>query len=426
MTVRVSICIAMAGVCVAMTSRASADVARLSNGGEVRGLLRSDRTSTTVELETLYGGRVLIARSQVTSTSRRSPAVEEYVTRSREILNTVEAHWELAEWCRDQRLMPQREEQLEAILFLDPEHQLARRGLGHVVHQGRWMTRDESMKAQGFVKHKGKYLTTQEFNLLNKTAAQREAELVWYPKIRLWFGWATSRSTNRQIDGLAQIRAVTDPDAVPALDEFLGDSADARIRLLLVSRLDAIAGEKPVRYLVRISLNDSEEELRTAAFGAIDPEQYEKAVPYYVDALEDDVNDIVQRAAIALGTVGNDKVVPSLIRALITNHKVTVTVAVPAPVSVSRTPDGRYSVGGSSSGLPLDVEIALRTGQLPYGVTTSGPPPGMEYRNVTVRVDVQNDKVLESLKKLTERDFGYDQDAWQLYWASRQSGVGRL
>jgi hypothetical protein len=50
----------------------------------------------------------------------------------------------------------------------------------------------------------------------------------------------------------------------------------------------------------------------------------------------------------------------------------------------------------------------------------------MEYRNVTVRVDVQNDKVLESLKKLTERDFGYDQDAWQLYWASRQSGVGRL
>jgi hypothetical protein len=226
---------------------------------------------------------------------------------------------------------------------------------------------------------------------------------------------------------LTRLKDVTDPDAVPALDEFLGDSGDARFRLMMVSQLDVMGGEKPVRYLVRISLNDPEDELREAAFRAIDPEQYEKAVPYYVEALEDEANNIVQRAAIALGTVGDDKVVPSLIRALITNHKVTVTVLVPSAVSVERGADGRYSVGGSSSsGLPLDVEIALRTGQLPYGVRTSGPPPGMEYRNVTVRVDVQNDKVLESLKKLTERDFGYDQDAWQLYWASRQSGVGRL
>jgi hypothetical protein len=426
MTVRVFIRIVIGCACVGLTPPAFADVARLSNGGEIRGSLKSDRTSPTVEFDTLYGGRIVIERSHVSSTSRRSPAVEEYVTRSREVANTVEAHWELAEWCREKRLLPQREEQLEAILFLDPEHQLARRGLGHLVHQGRWMTRDESMKAQGYVKHKGKYLTTQEFNLLNKTAAQREAELAWYPKVRVWFGWATSRSASRQMEGVSKIREIADPDAVPALDEFLGDSDDVRFRLLFVSLLGEIAGEKPVPCLVRISLRDPEEQLRTAAFGAIDPEQYDKAVPYYVDALEDDLNDIVQRAAIALGTVGDDKVVPSLIRALITNHKVTVTVALPAPVAIDRAPDGRYSVGGASSGLPPDVEIALRTGQLPYGVQFAGPPPGTQYRNVTVRVDVQNDKVLESLKKLTERDFGYDQDAWQLYWASRQSGVGRL
>lgn len=426
MTVLAVVRIATLAACVASAPLAFADVARLSNGGEIRGSLKSDRTAPTVELETLYGGRVIIERSHITSTSRRSPAVEEYVTRSREVPNTVEAHWELAEWCRGQRLLPQREEQLEAILSLDPEHQLARRGLGHVVHQGRWMTRDESMQGQGYVKHKGKYLTTQEFNLLNKTAAQREAELAWYPKVRVWFGWATSRNANRQMEGVTKIREVADPDAVPALDEFLGDSDDARFRLLLVSRLDEMSGEKPVPCLVRISLRDPEEHLRTAAFGAIDPDQYDKAVPHYVEALEDELNDIVQRAAIALGTVGDDKVVPSLIRALVTNHKITVTVAMPAPVAIDRAPDGRYSVGGTSSGLPPDVEVALRTGQLPYGVQVVGPPPGMQYRNVTVRVDVQNDKVLESLKKLTEHDFGYDQDAWQLYWASRQSGVGRL
>jgi hypothetical protein len=47
-------------------------------------------------------------------------------------------------------------------------------------------------------------------------------------------------------------------------------------------------------------------------------------------------------------------------------------------------------------------------------------------KTVTVRADLRNDQVLASLKKLTDKDFGYDQVAWQIYWAAQKSGVGKL
>jgi len=412
------------GALACVASAARADLVRMPNGGEVRGLLQGDRKAPTVTLETLLGGRIVLDREQAVVVTRRSPQVEDYVTRSREIPDTVEAHWELAEWCRERRLLPQRDEQLEAIIELDPEHVLARRGLNHVRYEGRWMTRDESMRAQGYVKYKGKYLTKQEVALLDKTAAERESELAWYPKIRLWAGWVIKNIGNRRNEGLAQLRGVTDPDAIPALDEFLSDAEEAAWRRLLIERLAAMTGEKPVPSLVRVSLADADVYVRKAAFEAIKSDQYEKAVPYFVDALDDESNDIVQRAGTALGVVGDGKVVPALIRALITRHKVAVQVPVQETVSVARGSDGRYAVGGSQSTLPPNIELLLRTGQLPYGVQVIDP--SIQYKTVMVWADLKNDRILESLRKLTQNDFGYDQDAWQLFWAARQSGVGRL
>ena len=84
-----------------VASDARADIARLKNGGEVRGSFLSDPSSKTpLSMETILGGRIVLPAESVTSTSRRSAEVEDYVTRSRSIPNTVEAHWELAEWCK--------------------------------------------------------------------------------------------------------------------------------------------------------------------------------------------------------------------------------------------------------------------------------------------------------------------------------------
>jgi len=421
----------VAGVAVAVLLLADhesrADIARLKNGGEARGAFSGESVpNRPLTMETLLGGRIVLPADAVESTTRRKPEVEEYVTRSRSIPHTVEAHWELAEWCKARQLTSQREEQLDALLELEPTHTLAHRGLDHVLHQGEWMTRDEAMREQGYIKHKGKYLTRQEIDLLEKTTAQRQAEQAWYPRIRLWKGWVLGSHQGRQIDGLAQLRTVDDPDAVPALEDFLSDVPQLALRQLYVERLTAMRGAKPVACLVRSSLLDVDSGLRQTAFEGLAADQREAAVPYYIEALTDKQNPVVNRAAAALGVIGDFRVVPALTRALVTSHKVAYDAPVQDNVSIGRTSDGRYSIGGQSGAvLPPNVEILLRTGQLPYGVQVLNPQ-GIKTRRVSVRVNVRNEEVLASLRKLTTQDFGYDENAWQLYWDAYRSGKGKL
>jgi hypothetical protein len=406
------------------SSGASADIARLKNGGEVRGSFLSDpKAKAPLSMETILGGRVVLPADSVAAASRRSAEVEDYVTRSRSIPHTVEAHWELAEWCKARQLTPQREEQLEALLELDQTHAAAHRGLDHMLYQGQWMTRDEAMREQGYTKYKGKYLTQQEIDLLEKSSAQRQAEQAWYPKIRLWKGWVLGNHQGRQIDGLKQLRSVVDEDAVPALREFLSDSPQLSLRQLYVDRLTAMRGVKPVASLVRTSLLDVDTSIRQAAFEGLANDQRDAAIPYYVDALTDANNTVVNRAAFALGSIGDFRVVPALTRALVTNHKVTYDVPVPT-TTIGQT-GGRYSIGSSGTGLPPNIELMLRTGQLPYGVQFENPPT-VRTKRVTTRVNVNNEEVLASLKKLTSQDFGYDENAWQIYWDAYRSGKGKL
>ncbi len=406
---------------------ARGDLARLNNGGEVRGrFLEAADESGSLVMESILGGRIVLPAGEVVSTARRSAEIEEYVTRSRSIPNTVKDRWELAEWCKARRLTAQREEQLEALLELDPTHVGAHRGLDHIVYQDQWMTRDEAMREQGLIKYKGKYLTQQEIDLLEKTAAQRQAEQAWYPKIRLWKVWVTGSHAGRQVEGLSNLRSVSDEDAIPALRNFLSDTPELQLRQLYVERLSAMRGVKPVAALVRTSLLDIEPGLRTAAFEGLGGDQRDAAIPYYVEALSDKENVVVNRAATALGVIGDHRVVPALIKALVTSHRITYETFVEDPVAISQTPDGRYSIGGARGPmLPPNIEVLLRTGQLPYGVQINNPQ-GLKTRRVTARVNVSNEDVLVALRRLTEKDFGYDKETWRLYWDAHRSGKGSL
>ncbi len=287
------------------------------------------------------------------------------------------------------------------------------------------MTKDEAMQAQGFIKHKGKYLTRQEIDLLEKTTAQRQAEQAWYPKIRLWKGWAVGNHIGRQVEGLNQLRNVRDEDAVPALEEFLSDAPQLSLRQLYVDCLAAMRGSKPVRSLVRTSLFDVDNSLRETAFRSLAADQLDAAIPWYVDSLDDKENFVVNRAARALGEIGDQKVVPPLIRALITSHKISYDAPIQDSVTIGQTGTGRYTVGGSTgTPLPPSIELLLRTGQLPYGVQINNPQ--VKTRRVSVRVNVRNEEVLAALRKNHGQDLGYDESSWQLYWDAYRSGKGKL
>ena len=79
-----------------------ADVIRLKNGGEIRGEMDRARAAAEeepLEIVSLSGVRLRVAREDVEFFVFRSPRIEEFESRSRQAEMTVEDQWALAQWC---------------------------------------------------------------------------------------------------------------------------------------------------------------------------------------------------------------------------------------------------------------------------------------------------------------------------------------
>ncbi len=415
-------CVVLA-MAVASSHRSVADVVRLKNGGEIRGRLTHKRgtgKSSPVTITTLTGAQVTVGRDDLEFVTPRSPLVEEYETRARQTPPTIEAHWKLAEWCRENRLRRQRGEQLEQILRIDPNHEAAHRGLGHALHGSQWMTRHEAMLADGYLRHKGRYVTQQELDVLEKTQEQRDAEQRWTDKVRLWLAWANGRHAARRAVGLQKLEAIRDPAAIPALVKFMAENDDSQLRRFFVRLLAEMDGPRPVAPLVHRSLVDSVPAIRSEAVAALRPSQHKLAVALYIAALRDPIRLVVGRAAIALGEMGDSRAVPPLIDALITEHRYQVTYQEQTP-TYGLGSDGSIGFAGSRSGLPAHVEALARTGQLPYGAVVLPPPGGTVTKSTVIKRREQNLEVLTALKKLTGQNFRFDQRSWHLWWAANEN-----
>jgi hypothetical protein len=428
MVCRSGVCLTLSVVvwCGSEPPRLAADLIKLNNGGEIRGQIEGragEAGQSQVTIQSLTGARVVVDRDDIRFLTRRPLIYETYEIRARQTPDTVEAQWELAEWCRDNGLKSQRDDHLERILLLDPEHEPAHQGLQHIFRKGRWMTRDEDMQAQGYVRYKGRYITPQELELIEKTQAELDAEREWFKKVKLWQIWLTGRNVDRSKAAYAELKDVTDPDAVPALVRFLGESEESRTRSLCIEILAGLPGTKQIPYLANVCLHDSDYELRYQALNAISPSQYDAAAPHFVNALRSDSNDIVRRAGAALERVGDERTVPHLIAALVTTHKYRVRVPVKPPVSFNT--DGTLGNSGQVV-LPPEIEAMLRTGNLPHGVIINAPQGGVRTKMVTVNYDHKNAEVLSALRKQTKQDFGYDERTWRLWLLAQKSNPGKM
>ncbi|WP_417847647.1 HEAT repeat domain-containing protein [Thalassoglobus sp.] len=400
-----------------------ADVIRLKNGGELRGQLEgiAKAEDAPVLMRTLSGALVEVERSEIDYVQRRNQVLEEYVSQSRAVDRTVEGHWALAEWCRTRRLKEQRLEQLELVLELDSDHKEARRGLGHVQHHGEWMPREEMMAQRGYVKHKNKWITTQELALIEKNTQQREAELVWYPKVRVWLGWITGNDAYRRNEGSKAFESLQDVDAIPALAKLMATHENLSVRILYIRVLGNMPGQRPVKALLDRYLFDNSEAVWRQALASIDSDQEPTAIPQLISALRNDSNDVVQRAAAALGEMGSEEAVPALISSLVTTHKYKIQVPDSQPISFGSTAGGRVGMmnpGQVSGTTANELQALARLGQLPHGaqvIPFHNVPKNM--KTVTLRVDIKNHAVLTALEKITDKNLGFNERDWHLWWS---------
>lgn len=415
-----------------------ADVVRLHSGAELRGRIVSPAKGRAIPkvdpagppadpvvIETLFGGSVTIPAADVAFLSRRPLDLEQYEVRARHVTNSVDGQWELAEWCRQEHLAEQREFHARRVLDLDPHHEAAHRALGHVWKEGHWVDYDVYMTERGFVKHKGRWITQPEYELIAKTAAEIEREESWFPKIKLWTGWVTGNHADRAQQGMQAFRELQDGDAAPAILKLMGKHASGDVRLLGVNVLRKAPGAKAATGLATFVLADPEPEIRRIALEGIGLDEFATVRPLFTLKLKSADNVEVNRAAVGLRRVGTPDSVAPLINALITTHRYNVRVRGGTGTGYSFGGDGSFGAPGVA--LPPQIEAGLRTGQYPNGVIVIPPPDAsnMLSKWVVVQQDQQNPEVLETLRQLTGADFGYDERSWQLWWSAQQH-VGGL
>lgn len=406
-------------------SKVSADLIKLKNGGEIRGTLLPVTKSGSKEtriMKTLYGGSIRIDAQQIEFIANRSLKIEEYESKSKDIEDTVEAHLKLAGWCTQNHLRSQRNQEMEQVIRLDPDHPKARAALGYTKRNGEWTTRDEHMRNNGYIKYKGRYVSSAELELLEKNEADLEKEREWIKKIKLWLAWINGNDQSRQQAGLSNIQTITDPHAVSGLARLMGKHKSIAIRSLLISTLAQITGDKPLRPLAELVLTDPIQAIRTSALQVLTKRDATKAIAFFIQALKNKSNVIVQRAGNGLEAIGDQSVVPDLITALITKH--TYRVRVPDATSTySYNTNGTF--GNSGVVLPPDIEAGLLSGRYPNGVIVlPSQQPKIRMRTVSVKYSHQNEAILLALQKISKQNFGYNERLWRLWWASTQNQTG--
>lgn len=416
----------------ALPGPAAADVVRLHTGAEVRGKFVTTAKSPTADatqpqphagevvVETASGLRIVVDPDQVVFKAKRPSSLEDYEVRQRHTAATVEAQWELSQWCREHHLDEQHAIHCERVLQLDPQHELAHRALGHVWKDGGWVDLDVYMSERGYIKHKGRWLTEQEFELLEKTQAELEREQAWYGKIRLWVNWTTGNHRGRADKGFQEFQSVSDEDAAPAILRVMGRHPHRDVRLLAVQTLGRIPGEKSAAALAQFVVGENDDQIHSQALSAIPAEQFQYVQPIFLQKLRSTNNAEVNRAAHGLSRTGNEEAIAPLIHALITVHRYNVRVPGTGSPSYSFGSNGQFGVPAGS--LPPNIEAGLLTGQYPNGVVLLNSPDqsqNLTSRWIVVQQEQSNPQVLSALKQLTGEDFGYDERTWQLWWAAK-------
>ncbi len=170
-----SMIIALLSVCAG-----AADTVTLKEGRVVEGKIVR-KTEDAVQIEVTKGDLKAVSHYSTDEVARveygASPAEaleKEFQSRFEATENTADAWYALGRWCSEQFLARKAEQAYRKALELDSDHEQARRALGYVLYEGRWISEEDVMIAKGFVKFEGKWVSPEERDRVLETRRQAE------------------------------------------------------------------------------------------------------------------------------------------------------------------------------------------------------------------------------------------------------------
>ena len=379
-----------------------ADEILLRNGGLIHGtwLNRKQGVPQQYEIAIAGGGKLTLDAAQVRQAIVQDAKEKSYGQILSQYPDTVEGHWQLAEWCRENGLKDRRQQHLRRVVELEPDHVDARHGLGYSQLRGQWVTREEIQKRRGYVLHDGRWRLSQEVALLDQQQATERSKKNWLVQLRRWrevLGTENARTAH------GDISAVRDPRAAGALAVLLKEERHRQVKMLYIDVLAEIGGPRVVETLLDASLQDGDEEIFHASLDKIVRLDPPHVAAKYVEVLKDENNVRVNRAAYALGRLQDKSVLSPLIDALVTTHYTVIAKR-----------SDNYTTGFTSPALSG-----------PQAGSPSSPLGGTSFSagndTKVIPRSVNNQRVLDALIGLSGgANFGFDKRAWQ-YWLANEN-----
>jgi hypothetical protein len=378
--------------------QARGEVFVLKSGGRIEGehVNRDRQPGQPYQVLTVDGVKLALADSVVQRMIVKTDLDEQYEVLVRTLANTPEAHWNMAEWCKEAGLAEQRKRHLQAVINLDPNHTEARKALGYQRYGTRWLTQDEHMQSQGYMRYKGTWRLKQEIEIDSRELNDELATKKLRKDIRMWLeqvatGGRLADTADRNLN------AVSQPEAAPALADVLGDPQQPRaIRERCLTILSRLPPGLATRTLARIAMNDPDDRLRDACLEELKRQGTHLVLPAFIAELKSKDNARVNRAADCLNVLGDKDATLPLISALITEHQFKVQQGGGPPGSMTTT----FSPNGGPGG---------------GGLSMGGKPQ-------IIKKKLQNPSVRDALATLYPGiNHQYDIDAWRVWYTESQT-----
>ncbi|MFQ5411784.1 MAG: HEAT repeat domain-containing protein [Phycisphaerae bacterium] len=379
-----------------------ADIFHMRNGDEIEAEI-IEVLGADYRLRTRIGIVDLEKKRIATIDKRRSPW-QRYRAKRKKCPASAEAHYNLALWCERQRLNAENLDELERVLELDPDHALARQALGYIRDvSGRWR-KPPSPLAPTNQDREARRLQREDERLVRKLITD------WFVTIKaIYRGRMAGKNRGHAPfrKGRDQMLAIRDPLALPALTGVLS-AGNVATRRVLIEALSQFNEDEATMNLLVMTLLDPATSIRERAALALASREDDRVVSRLRDALRSDEETLLRNAATALGILNSRDAIDDLIRVLSTETTRTVRISRPVYLGGVRSSFGGYSRIAHGRRL-------LRYQPTSIGVLGSGAPIGTHTTYQKRRVRVPRTEVQEALIAITGKNFGFDKAAW-LEW----------
>ena len=319
------------------------------------------------------------------------------------------AQFQFALWCAEHGMKVEARKHHRIVVILNPDHRASRRALGFEKIGDRWVSGKDKMRAKGFVKHDGVWLTPEEYRHYAadevEAAEARAARIKGNAAVKM--AWSTDATKRQRAMGMIE---EIDPKYRLRPLSIAARINHGEVRRFAVQQLGDLDSVDALPPLYKRAIFDRDEGIRKAAAIAIRETDAKGKIGPFVRALQSPFDSVRLHAIEALETVGDPGAVGPLV--------------------------ARYAVAGGSGQLvyitqvnqvsyvqDFDVEVAQTSfiADPVIGVVQDGLVHAFRVLATNGFFDVYEEPALaDALSSLSGKEFGKDKKKWIEYYRNLQ------